>query len=383
MFLTARLFGIFTYVFLLFGTCLSLKYTDNSKKIKLILFFYLFCLVSMAFLFVPYISADLYRLAYISEKYALMPFDTILEELLTSRTPGNVFYLYLIGKLNNYHFLPAIAVLIDFSLLFSILSCEIKRNQTKGCFVSSSIFLLMSSSIFMSSISGIRNVLAYCIIIWCIYREFILKKSFLIHVPLYLIAASFHTMGQVMLMYRIVFFLFERNNFFINRIFKILLSIFLVLVVIKYGQYFINGILEKASNYNESFQAGTEYFYVWGAISVCIQSLAIIYEISLFYKYKKYFKQKSQIFQLNNIICFSLPLLLISFSSLFFSYVAFGRIQMFLFLFLLPTTLILLKSIPEYKQKSIQKKLFFISLILLLISCTRGDLCSLKFWVSL
>ncbi len=383
MFLTARLFGIFTYVFLLFGTCLSLKYTNNSKKIKIILFFYLCTLVLMAFMFVPYISADLYRLAYISEKYALMPFDTILQELLNSRTPGSVFYFYLVGKLNNYHFLPAIAVLIDFSFLFSILNYEIKFNYIKGSWIATSLFLLMSSSIFMSSISGIRNVFAYCIIIWCVYREFILKKSFLMHLPLYLIAASFHTMGQVMLMYRIVFFLFEKNNFFINRIFKILLSAFLVIVVIKYGQYFINGILEKASNYNESFQAGTEYFYVWGAISVCIQSLAIIYEISLFYKYKKYFKQKLQFLQLNNIIYFSLPLLLISFSSLFFSYVAFGRIQMFLFLFLLPITLILLKSVPEYKQKRIQKKLFFISFVLLLISCTRGDLCSLKFWVSI
>lgn len=382
MFLTARLFGICTYVFLLSLTCLSLKYTNNNKKLEIILFLYLCALVLMAFLFVPYISADLYRLAFISERYASMPFDTILQEILDNRTPGCVLYLYLVGKLNNYHFLPAIAVMIDFSLLFSILKSEIKRNLTKGSFVASALFLLMSSSIFMSSISGIRNMLAYSIIIWCVYREFILKKSFLIHLPLYLVAASFHTMGQVMLIYRIVFFLFEKNNL-INRIFKILLSMFLVIIIVKYGQYFINGILEKANNYNESFQAGTEFFYIWGAISAGIQFIVTIYEINLFYKLKKYFKQQLRNFEVDNIIHFLLPLLIISFISLFFSYVAFARVQMFLFIFLLPTTLILIKNIPEFKQKKIQFKLFFISFVLLLISCTRGDLCSLKFWVSL
>lgn len=382
MFLTARLFGILTYVVLLFWVCLSLKSTSSIKKINIFLFLYLCALLLMAFLFVPPISADLYRLAYISSLYAEIPFDSFLQIICDSQIPGADFYLYLIGYLKNYHFLPAISVLIDFSLLFSILNCELKRSKTKGSFISSSLFLFMSSSVFMTSISGTRNMIAYCIIVWCVYREFVLNKNFILHLPFYLIAASFHHMGQVMLIYRVIFFLFEKNNI-ANYIFKILMGMSLIVIIIKYAPNFIAGILNKFDAYSGSFQKGEEYFFIWGAIISVVQYFLCIYIVFLFYKFKEYFKYQADYINLTNIIHFLIPLLIIAFLSSFFSYVTYGRILLFINIFLLPTIVMLLKTLPQKRQKNIQIKLLFISFIILIITCTRGDLCCLKFFESL
>ena len=78
-----------------------------------------------------------------------------------------------------------------------------------------------------------------------------------------------------------------------------------------------------------------------------------------------------------------LPLLIISFLSIFLSTTIFYRVLMFISIFMLPTTLMLLKSIPNYKQKKIQLNLLFMSLIILILSSARGDLCSLKFFLSM
>ena len=102
-------------------------------------------------------------------------------------------------------------------------------------------------------------------------------------------------MGQVMLIYRIVFFLFEKTESPIKNIFKILISIFLIVIILKYGQYFLNGILDKGISYTNEYQEGEGFSYIWATILSIIKLFVLLYEIFLFYKFREYFKQKGNL----------------------------------------------------------------------------------------
>lgn len=382
MYLTARLIGVFTYCIALCSTCLLLLQTKNTKKIKWILLVYLIALTAMGYLYVPDTSADLFRLLRSSELFASRPFGDLLYYLSKTNTPGATIYFYFVGLLHNPHILPALSAFIDFSLLFSIMVSEVKRTPTKGTYVALALFIFMSSSCLMDSISGIRNMMSYCIIAWCLYREFALKKNFLAHLPLYLIAASLHAMGQVLLIYRVFLFCFEKTSF-LGRIFKFIISIALLLLIIVYAQKFLSGILEKGNGYYTSNQEGTKEAYIWAIIVSAFKWLVAIYEVKILFGIRKWIKEHNPSDPLFNMTRLLLPLIIIAPILSIFIPIFFGRIMMFVSIFLIPITIMLFKSLPTSKSvKSVAIKLLFLSLITLGISCTRGYLCSLKFFVS-
>lgn len=382
MYLTARLIGVFTYCIALFSTCLLLAQTKNAKKIKLILFVYLIALTTMGYWYLPDVHADLFRLLHISESLSSFPFDDVLYQLTQTKVPGAFLYFYLVGLFHNPHLLAGLSAFIDFALLFSILNSEVKRASIPGIYVASALFLFMSSPCIMDSISGIRNMMSCCIIIWCMYREYALGKNFLVHLPLYVLAASIHSFGQMLLIYRITFYCFEKTSI-LGHIFKMLISAGLLMFIFSHATTFLDGILEKGSSYYTGHQEGTSYFYIWGMVISVMKWILAVYEVVLFAKIKQNLQIINPYNPLFNLMRFLVPVVIVAPICGIFSPIFFGRLVMFAYILLVPITLLLVEAMPTVtKRYNFRLNLFLVNIIMLGISCTRGDLCSLKFFIS-
>lgn len=382
MYLTARLIGVFTYCIALCGTCLLLLQTKNVTKIKWILFVYLIALTAMGYWYLPDTSADLFRLLYRSEMLASRPFDDVLYHLTQINTPGASLYFYLVGLFHNPHLLPGLSAFIDFALLFSIFNSEVKRASAPGMYVASVLFLFMSSNCLMDSISGIRNMMSCCIIVWCMYREYALKKNFLWHLPLYVLAASIHSLGQVLFIYRVGFFCFEKTSL-LGRIAKVVISIGLLVFIFSHTQGFLNGILDKGNSYYTSAEEGTGFFYIWGTVSSVLEWGIAVYEVILFAKIKRILQTNNPNNPLFNFMRFLIPIVIAAPICSIFSPVFFVRLIMFTYILLIPITLMLIDGLPTHtKRNSFRLNLFLMNIAMLGLCCTRGYLSSLKFFIS-
>ena len=167
--LYARIIGVGCYALSLL-IIMGIIQHQSRKEAKLTLSVYLIALVLMGYFYKPNISADLYRYVKNMHYYSLFSFADIQPIAIKTTHPGAVLYLYIIGQLGNDSLLPAISAFIDLILVFSVIKCEAARNKFTGVEICDALFFLMSTGILMGMISGIRNTMAYCIILWCLYR---------------------------------------------------------------------------------------------------------------------------------------------------------------------------------------------------------------------
>ena len=241
----------------------------------------------------------------------------------------------------------------------------------------------MSTGVLMGMISGIRNTMAYCIIIWCFYRECILKKKISYHIPLYLIAASIHSMGQVVFIYRLIMLVHDRRNNKENVASK-MVGITLIVLILLYGQKYLEGIITKGNNYiNAEEGDSAAYFYIWNFILAILKTVTSYY---LIYEFNKIRSSWSEQEKKNNRdlmnyvefmkpICFAIPVFMI------LQYSFFTRTTALLHLLNVPLYLIIVSKAKDYEtRRRIKLRVILISSIVLILACLRGNICSLKFF---
>lgn len=382
--LEARIIALLIYCILLllsvFGiTKLYMKY------IKFILISYLIGLSVMAFFYAPMPSADLYRLIPIMNWYAQMSIDELLDSIRNSNasTPGVAIYYYLIGQLGNDGFLAGITAFIVYSICFSILYDYYKRNKINKKHLALVLFLFMSRGLFLIIISNVRTGLSLAIAFWCVYQEMVNQRGILKNLPLYLIACSLHTIGQIVFVIRLFFeniYLHKNNIRIWNFIFSLILTLGIIYVGIKYGVF--EKLSGKANNYLIKFSTGTGYTYFWEALINWYFIGIYIYILKIRNKLLLYCDKKEGHNKLNKIKAFISMLLFIDVVAFFIEYNFFYRLEWFISMLYIPMLIIVFR-ISEEKQlysAKLYNTIMLSSLFALLLECLRGDLCGLKFW---
>ena len=380
MYLIPRLIGVGVYTLILNIICFSINIMKEkylSKWIKV----YILLLSIMAFLYVPSEGADLYRLFPVMHIYTSMSPDALKDTMINTSTPGVPLYYYLIGKLGVDGLLPGITALLTYTLIFSILLKCYKKIESRKKDVVLILFLFMSRGLFQVTISNIRTVLAIAIVAWCIYTEIDLKRSIIKNIIFYLIAASLHVMGQFMIFLRIILLLFEKRETKIDKFMKIAFSIGSIIVTMSYGSSYVEAFLDKGERYITGGQLGEGYFYFWEALLSIISIILLLYLINRVKIYKDKSPVKNNRFVSKRILNFLSVIAIFNLGIIFFEFNLGFRLSFFIMMLNIPIGLYCLKCTEGSREYiKVKNSLLIISLIMLIISVTRGDLCSLKFF---
>ncbi|EJT6498973.1 EpsG family protein [Clostridium perfringens] len=374
MFLFERIIGVGIYFFItiIFSVLIS---KSSIKKIGIILFFLNIIIGILAFFYLPSESADLYRLTIFKNQYSIMTFEQIKLIMEKSSTPIAILYLYLIGKLKYDGFLPMITSLIFFGNSFAILTKFSKRYSIKPKNISIGLLFFLSSGVFIEVISGIRSMLAFSILAMCIYNEFIDEKPIIYDSIWYLIASLMHPVALVLTIIRFIFIFFEGSKSVSKIIFNFTIFIISFILVIIYGDKYINSTIDIIKHYIGS----SVYRYVWEYI-IGFFMLIVIINMLIYYSnnIKKYYKD-NKLNKLYKFSCLITTIIII----MSFEYSTFHRFILLLSILVLPILLIDLEFCANFNNKKYNFRNFviFMSITILFFACFRGNLSGLKFFI--
>ena len=377
MFLLERMIGVIIFTITLLIVSILISKKKNIKSTKNVLIFYVILLFFMGYLYKPYITADLsYITNLINTSLINKSFGDII---LTFQNSGySLYYVYywLFGMLNNVHLLPAVTSTLFYSSIFYILYKSCKKFDLSPKTMSRTLLFFMAGGQFLEVISGIKSMLAFSIIAFCCYREFIEDKSFFTHLPLYIFAALMHDAALILVGFRLIYLLFQKEKKIFIKILNISLILIFAFFVIKYGS---DKVL-SATNKGQNYISGSVYSSVWEYIIAILCDLFMIYSVYLINKVNKIeINLKNSI---NKCVKFIILLLIID-NAFIFEYSLFHRYRTFIMMMMIPIIAILLEKSKNKEYKFLDKyyskfQLYFF--IAMSLSITRGNLSSLKFF---
>ena len=385
MFLFERLIGVGLYSLVLVIFCLSLV-GKSGKKIKRQLNFYTIILSVLAFLYVPYKTADLYRIYEYVEAFRKYSFKGILERQVMRSDIGiaNILY-WAIGKIGIPQLLPAITAFVCYSCIFYIIYKTAEKNQISGKNVAIALFFYMSTGNYMFVVTGIRCMLGISLLSFCFYRESVEKKFNILHIPLYLIAALIHSFSAVLIAARFIISIFDTKTTPIRKlIYLVCLGAGIVLVFRNFGDY-ISSIMEKADGY----LSGDLYSYVWEYIIAILTCVIILCVLSK----RRTIKEPSNV-KLNVWLLYEILLFIIA-MCVCWEFTTFHRLITYIMpIIALPLLMTILQSndnrsgeinnrarTVEEIPLNLNTIVVMVSVLMLFVACSRGSLSSLKFFV--
>ena len=387
MFLIERLVGVGVYSLVLVLFCVSLV-GKSGKEIKRLLFFYSIVLSIMAYNYVPYKTADLYRIYEYVEIFKNYSFSQLWENTVTNSDLGSAAVLYwAFAKIGMPKLLPSVAAFVCYNCIFYIISKTAEKHQISGTNVAIALFFYMTTETYMSIIAGIRCMLGVVLLAFCFFRENYEKKVNILHLPLYIISFFIHAFSAVLIILRFIIPVLSAQRTILSKI--VHLSVFAVAMALLYnytGDYLVH-ITSRAWGYIENDM----YSYGWGYI---IDLFAWITMVAVIYRHRRY-KEDENATDLNGLKTF-LCICLFSAIAFCFEYSIFTRLILHISPILcLPILMnVLQKNDSEYCKNDENKMLtqtahgsafnyLFVcaSVLLLLLSCSRGEMSGLKFFV--
>lgn len=370
MYLIERLLGVMLYS----GTLLCVSYyIYHTKKIGKSLGIYAVLLGIMAFFYKPAETADLYRIYDAMEYFASMPWEIFNKELLSSATPAYLMYIRIIGKIGIKELLPAITAYIYYANIFYVLKKSSFKYGVSNKAVSLAVLFLMSFGQFVQVISGIRSMLAFSIVVRCMYEEILENKRIIFNLWKYIIAFLLHPVGVVACGIRVFYeiFCFKAKSY-LQLLLKFITVFCISVIMIKLGTPYIESMLEKAENYMNN----GVYGYVWEYIIAIIYLLLILYSLCIYKWCLRIDTKINSLAKLLKIISFIVCILI-------FEYSTFQRFVVFISMLFMPIYIYILSSIEHKSQKNNQyiQIMTYIPLMVLVLACLRGNLSGYKFFV--
>lgn len=375
MFLIERLIGIGIYSGTLVLVCLLIAFSNISSKA--LLRFYTFALCVMAFFYTPYTTADLYRIFQTMEWYSTMSFSYFFETYVaTSSVASSRLLFWLIGKSGLPHLLPVVSAAVSYSLIFYTIHKTQNRYAISRENTALALFLLMTTSIYISVIGGIRMMLAMAIIVFCFFRESVEQKFRWYHIPLYAVALLMHNMAFILFALRLLCIVLDSRK---KRIVRVVYA--LVIGVGGLGALFVFDdlvfqIFDNASDY----LFGASYSDPWEYL---IGILLLLGFVVLMCKFRPYISRFADIrtYHIGAILGAAVAVAFCFVFSIFYRFI--GHLVPIL---CLPVLMIVLQESQNsynprrFRQLSLQSIVALFGALILLLSCARGSLSSLKFF---
>ena len=365
MFLTARLFGIATYVFVMVIFLLLIKYTKQSQT-KYIVLFYLISLCAIAYFFVPHITTDLFRHNLAAKKLAELDWHEFW--YIVTNSVSGIFTLFYFRYFSNY--LATMTCFVIYGVIFYILYKSVKQNNsTKGVLLIV-LFWIMTNDFYLTSISNIRSYIAVVFVSLCIYREIFQHKFGPINIFLYLCAIEAHSMGIVLVTFRFFAYLLMRGQL---TFWKIVLFPVIIAIVILEANFYLP-LLDSSVDRFEGYYEHVEYNYIWERVIFTIQTIVQVYILIKSYTYKIFNENKFVYYK--SVVTMAVVVLIICNLNVVFM----QRWIIFSAVLEIPILIRLLQKEYELNKKNMRNFMITTSLITFAFVCSRGNLCSLKFW---
>lgn len=365
MFFTARLIGVSIYAITTVFAYILLQKVRNTKTI---LFVYVLALSIMAFNYKPYITADLYRLYEQLDYFGSLDASEFSNVVISTNTPTFLIYCRIVYTLGIKELLPAVTAILFYWNIFYIIYKASLKFHLSYMQMALLVFFEMCFGQYIQVISGIRSMLVFSIFARCIYDEFFECKPFLKDIVVYIVFALMHAVGVVVLLIRVLYELFSSANTGRHKFLRIIAGTVVIAFGLKFGQIYLQSAVDAAMGYLTTIS----YRYFWEYLLTFIHLFLITYVIfknkaCIISNYNSYYKFW-KIFCALILICCG-------------EYSTFQRFSVFLSMLSLPLIACIFESYENRpaESASIQKFLLLGSCVCLLIACTRGNLCALKF----
>ena len=380
MFLLARVVGVFAYTTILVLICMQINKTYNACKYLSI---YVIILAIMGYLFIPPDGFDINRLIERMHYYGDLSIVALFKSMMIARTPGEQLYYWIVRKFNNDNMLKALSGFISFYFCFNILKRESRQKSGDihlDSFICSVVlYLFMSRGLLIMAVSNIRSMMSSSLIAYCVYREYIEGREPWKNAILYIWAISMHALGLGLVLIRFMFLFIDKTDTARKKINRLILMMILVAAGLILFKNYIILFFDKLRNY-----AGAKdgYSYIWEGILSGI-SIWLTFYLAILYKRCNFdlIDIGSGCF---NIVKFSVVIAVIATIFAFIEFNTFMRLGCFLAIIQMPILFRLLCNL-YYKSTInyyiVRNNINIIATVMLVISCTRGYLCSLKFFV--
>jgi hypothetical protein len=383
MFIAERAIGVSLYVGILLITC-YLIYRTGTKSTKLILGIYILCISIMAYLYIPAVETDLYRLIGYMQNYASMSygeFRIALSNSASSNTPASMIYLRLIGMTGVTGLLAGITSLIVFGNIFYIIYNYGKNIYASNKVIAMSLFTVMSGGLYMSAISGIRSTLAFSILVRCFYDEICNEKKPLKNIAWYILACLIHPVAIAAVLIRLIALIIDRIS--TGKI-RSLIAVFMTLPLITYPVIYFGGLvyLNRAINSFIVYTSEVGYTYLWDNILTVLTLIFIALNYIIYAHYQNESKNSNLDGTIKLSYLFTILVLLLCLQHSIF--VRFTQLNLLVLLPVIMSNFSNTFSTMRNKKAKLTIKnrlIFYIPTLILIVSMTRGSLSSLKFFV--
>ena len=365
MFLTARIFGIFTYVVLLILALLGVRCLPQ-RQTKYAIGGYLLALCAVAWFYVPYITTDIYRHSQYATYLAQQSLDNFFYTLSSAKSGlFTMVYFRLFAKC-----LMPVTCAIVFGIIFYILANTSKQLHVIRSVVMLSLLWVMTNDFYLISITNVRSYVAVAFVSFCIYREVFQHRFNVLHILLYLCAIEMHSIGIVLVAFRALMYLFSGGRL---TAWKIIL-IPLILATIIFAFPFYQDLLFRSAEKFEKYYEYNSYNYIWERVIFTIQTIVQGYILWKAYAYRLFKGNPWSSYKLTVTGAFVVLLVCHLHVTFLQRWIIFSAILE------LPVLIYLLQL--EHEKHRHQAKQFLIATCLITFAfvCTRGNLCSLKFW---
>lgn len=374
MFLVERLIGVSIYSYFLIMICLLIAF--STLRTKGIFGLYLLILGAMAYCYKPYITADLYRIFQAMNWYATMEFPGFFRTLVApSSVPASRILFWLVGRTGLPHLLPVVSSFVCYGCMFYIIEHSRTRFSISRINTAITLFFLMSGSVYISVIGGIRMMMALSLIAFSFYRETVEKKHNILHILLCFVALFLHDMALIMLGVILISMIFDkRKSRSAKVLWGLLIGCFAVGVLLYFNTKIIS-VTEKSLGY----LSDDSYYDIW---EYMMGAVILFLYIFLSWKAKPHHDKYIEVNCMNTATLMSgfIAVLFCSVFSIFYRFI--GHLVPILGIPFLMITLEENKDADtnRFKVISLQSIVMMISLVLLFIGATRGSLSALKFF---
>ena len=370
--LIERIFGVGIYVIVLCYFYLRVQSAKSAESIKRYLNHYLIVLCIMAFFYIPSSTADLFRWRLLAEPWKKASFSWFLKNrLATNATPLGYLLVYLCQITGINGLLPMFSALGFFGNLFHIISREAVREKRNPDSVAVTLLYVMSSGVFLEVISGIRCMLAFSIVLRFVYDEMYEGKSLLRSLPFYLIAVLLHNAAIPLIGIRLICSIFEKRKSVFLTITNIIVAVSTFVLAVKLGNDYIDAAFAKADTYTSH----NVYSNIWEYI---IASLGLLLLSGCLLSFRKRYPEGWTNAKKSTRYFFIILVGLILFLG---TYSIFHRFFIACIIISAPVIMAFLDLEHMNERRRSRQLIVLISILILFIACTRGNLCGYKFFL--
>lgn len=375
MFLEERLLGVSIYaltVVLFFFLIRRIKANGLLLTVLVLLF------GLMGYGYIPLSGSDLYRNFITMNYYGSLSSQALYDQLKESSTPLGGLYYYCLSSLSDEHFLPCITAIITYSLIFFLLYKTISNIEVSQKIIAVTVLFFLSRGLLMMTIANIRTMLALSVVALAIYFWHMRKLGTIKCFVIISVASLMHTICALVL---VVFFFLVLLNKEINLYIRIISALVCIIGIAVFGGKYLILASEKGAAYVSSYQDSTGYFYIW---EMLLSMMVISITLWLIYKFLAFnhCNMSSLKKQNANYWEFIKSVGLISIINILLFFIEFNvAFRLSWLISILDIALVpVLACIGNNKMKIYTYNILLIcSVFMLLISCSRGDMCSLKF----